>query len=73
MGVKIKPQDRIWFRNFKTNYKNELKKTDLEQIASLHSVYFGHSFYKPCTCNQNGRDEIKRWVQELDKLLLSED
>ena len=31
-----------------------------------HSIYFNHSYYKPCSCN--GGKIIKEWAQQLDNL-----
>jgi len=70
--MEVSIDDKMWFKAFKENYKNELHKTDLKVIASLHSRYFGHSYYTPCGCNGKSKEQIKKWVQELDSLFFGD-
>jgi len=66
--MEVNIDDKMWFLGFKENYKNELHKKDLERIASLHSIYFGHSFFIPCGCSGKSKEQIKKWVKDLDSL-----
>jgi len=44
--------------------KKKLDAHAQEVIASLHSKYFKHSFYKPCSC----AGSVKTWQQWISQL-----
>ena len=57
---------------FKKNYDGvRLNNTDFEFLCLLHSTYFNHSYYKPCSCN--GGKVIKEWAQQIDTLFQTND
>lgn len=57
--------DLNWWKDFKQRFNGyKLSSEDYAHISFLHSKYFNHSFYKPCTCNTK---TIKGWAKELDE------
>jgi len=62
-------EDYILWEKFRENTKNTLTGEEFVLICRLHSVYFKHKFYKPCTCNPR---EIKRWISQLNEFFLKE-
>ena len=58
-------EDVQWWYDFKKRYNGtKLDGSDFNILCELHSKYFNHSFYKPCSCN--GGKVIKQWAKELD-------
>lgn len=65
--MEIKEGDLKNWKKFKKNYDGiRLNNTDFELLCRLHSAYFNHSYYKPCSCN--GGKVIKGWAKDLDQL-----
>lgn len=65
--MEIDAEDLGKWKLFKKNYDGiRLNNTDFELLCKLHSIYFNHSYYKPCSCN--GGKIIKEWAQQLDNL-----
>ena len=48
---------------FLANDKNTLTKGEQETLARLHSIYFKHSYYLPCTCSPK---TYNTWIQQLN-------
>lgn len=60
-------EDVLWWKNFKENFNgSKMSSDDYSHICLLHSKYFNHNFYKPCTCN--GAKTIKQWAKDIDEL-----
>tara|TARA_B000000532_G_C18782045_1_gene368740 strand:- start:212 stop:427 length:216 start_codon:yes stop_codon:yes gene_type:complete len=67
--MEIDLEDIKKWKKFKKNYDGvRLNNTDFEFLCKLHSVYFNHSYYKPCSCN--GGKTIKGWAKDIDQLFL---
>jgi len=61
--VKFNKQDfKNWeyFRNVK---KDTLSDDEYKMICQLHSIYYKHKYFRPCTCNPK---TIKAWIKELN-------
>jgi len=70
--MEINDKDYQKWKEFKKNYDGvRLNNTDFELLCLLHSTYFNHSYYKPCSCN--GGRTIKEWAQQLDTLFETND
>lgn len=60
----VEVDKKDWYK-FKATVKNTLSQKQFELVCQLHSKYFKHKFYKPCTCNPK---VIKEWIAQIDKL-----
>ena len=63
--VKFETEDRIDWMKFRSDKKQHLDSSEYELICQLHSKYYGHKFYKPCTCNPK---TIVKWIKDLNKI-----
>lgn len=62
--IMVEPDRLDWYR-FKSEVKHSLNQKQFKLVCELHSKYFNHKFYKPCTCNPA---VIKEWIAQIDKL-----
>lgn len=60
----VEEDKKDWYK-FRATVKHSLNQEQFELVCILHSKYFNHSFYKPCTCSPK---VIKDWIAQLDKL-----
>tara|TARA_R110001599_G_scaffold86923_1_gene232618 strand:+ start:519 stop:737 length:219 start_codon:yes stop_codon:yes gene_type:complete len=58
-----------WFdwQDFRANPKNTLEHKEFELVCLLHSKYFSHRYYLPCTCKP---EPTVTWIKELQDLFL---
>ena len=61
--VKFKNKDYAEWENFRLGTKSHLSPQEFELVCKLHSTYYKHKFYKPCTCNPK---TIKQWIKDLN-------
>jgi len=40
-----------------------ISRKELEMVSYLHSLYYKHSYYIPCTCSPK---TINRWIKDLN-------
>lgn len=59
---KIDQKDWIKFRS---NKKSKISQIEYNMVCEMHSKYFKHKFYKPCTCNPK---TINQWIAQLNDL-----
>ena len=57
----------IW-QDFRKSKRTTISNEEFEMIAKLHSIYFKHQFYLPCTCSPK---TIILWIKQLNELFLS--
>tara|TARA_R100000388_G_scaffold86447_1_gene65957 strand:- start:1769 stop:1963 length:195 start_codon:yes stop_codon:yes gene_type:complete len=50
---------------FKAELTNTLTRDQFEVLCELHSIYFKHKFFRPCTCN---KQRLIQWIEDLDKI-----
>jgi hypothetical protein len=48
---------------FLLNDSDTLTKDEQEILARLHSIYFKHSYYLPCTCSPK---IYNQWIEQLN-------
>ena len=48
---------------FRESKKDTLTKGEQEILANLHSIYFKHSYYLPCTCSPK---TYNTWIEQLN-------
>tara|TARA_R110000822_G_scaffold151743_3_gene290893 strand:+ start:239 stop:448 length:210 start_codon:yes stop_codon:yes gene_type:complete len=63
--VKFSKEDFEIWSDFRSNPKTTLSTIEYELICKLHSEYYKHRFYKPCTCSPK---TIKGWIKDLNIL-----
>ena len=63
--VKFETYDRKDWEKFRLGTKSHLSPTEFELVCQLHSKYYNHTYYKPCTCSPK---TIVKWIKELNVL-----
>lgn len=48
---------------FRKNTSNKIQVEEYKLLCTLHSVYFKHQYYEPCTCSTK---TINTWVSQLN-------
>tara|TARA_R110000796_G_scaffold170639_2_gene287571 strand:+ start:464 stop:685 length:222 start_codon:yes stop_codon:yes gene_type:complete len=43
--------------------KNTISAEEFTLVCDLHSKYYKHTFYKPCTCSPK---TINKWIKDLN-------
>jgi len=61
--VKFEKADRTDWRKFRMGKKSHLSAIEFELVCQLHSKYYKHQYYKPCTCNPK---TIVKWIKDLN-------
>tara|TARA_B110000459_G_C16601527_1_gene491288 strand:+ start:1160 stop:1378 length:219 start_codon:yes stop_codon:yes gene_type:complete len=61
--VKFEELDRKDWEQFRMGTKSHLSAIEFEMVCQLHSKYYKHSYYKPCTCSPK---TIKKWIKDLN-------
>lgn len=62
--IMVEVDKRDWYR-FRAEVKQSLNQEQFKLLCELHSKYFNHKFFKPCTCNPK---VIKEWIEDINKL-----
>jgi len=57
--------DKEQWEKFKSEFTTRLTQTQYKLLCTLHSKYFNHSYYEPCSCRPK---ELKRWIADIDNL-----
>ncbi len=60
-------EDKIIWQGIKHRTKTRMTNEDFKLMCTLHSKYFNHKYYEPCTCNKRN---IRKWIEQLDNKLL---
>jgi hypothetical protein len=66
MEKKLNKEEYDKWTKFRSVKSSTITIKEQELIATLHSKYFAHTFYKPCNCN--GGKTWKKWIEDLNKL-----
>jgi hypothetical protein len=61
--VKFEKKDFKLWTVFRMDTKQYLSADEFEMVCKLHSKYYKHSFYKPCTCSPK---TVNRWIKDLN-------
>ena len=48
---------------FRQGTKDVISSMEFQLVCNLHSKYYKHSFYKPCTCSPK---TINKWINDLN-------
>ena len=57
--------DELDWEKFRSNKKSSISQKEYTMVCELHSKYFKHKFYKPCTCNPR---TINQWIAQINDL-----
>ena len=63
-GIMVEVDRKDWYK-FRVEVKQSLNQEQFKLLCELHSKYFNHKFFKPCTCNPK---VIKEWIRDINKL-----
>ena len=63
--VKMTKSDYMSWAVFLSNNSNTLIKEEQELLARLHSKYYNHSYYLPCTCSPK---TYNTWIEQINVL-----
>ena len=68
--VTFEKEDYEKWKKFRLGKKSFLSHKEFDMVCYLHSRYYEHKFYKPCTCSPK---TIKQWIQDLNKIWDNDD
>ena len=60
-------EDKIIWQGVKHRTTSKMSNQDFKIMCQLHSKYFNHKYYEPCTCNKR---ILRDWIHQLDNKLL---
>tara|TARA_R100001244_G_scaffold89679_2_gene68162 strand:+ start:111 stop:320 length:210 start_codon:yes stop_codon:yes gene_type:complete len=63
--VKFEKNDFKRWTTFRMEKKQYLSRAEFEMVCYLHSKYYRHSYYLPCTCSPK---IINQWINDLNKI-----
>lgn len=61
--IMVKEDREIW-EDFKANVGRKLNREQFKVLCRLHSKYYNHKYYEPCSCNPRN---IINWISDIDK------
>tara|TARA_R100000656_G_scaffold118167_1_gene91748 strand:- start:11 stop:220 length:210 start_codon:yes stop_codon:yes gene_type:complete len=61
--VKFEKDDFKRWSKFRMGKKQYLSREEFDMVSFLHSKYYKHSFYLPCTCSPK---TINKWISDLN-------
>lgn len=61
----MKASDIEWWEQFRKTKSTKLLRSELEEIARMHSEYFEHKYHVPCGCSPK---KIQKWIDDLNAI-----
>ena len=61
--VKFTDYDFKQWEEFRLSKKSTISRTEYKMVCDLHSEYYKHKFYEPCTCSPK---TINKWIKDLN-------
>tara|TARA_R110002020_G_scaffold172762_3_gene363200 strand:+ start:3908 stop:4117 length:210 start_codon:yes stop_codon:yes gene_type:complete len=61
--VKYNNEDFKKWEKFRLSKKSTISRSEYKLVCDLHSKYYKHKFYEPCTCSPK---TINKWIKELN-------
>lgn len=58
-------EDYNYWTEFRQTKGSTISKKEYTKICAMHSVYFKHAYYEPCTCSPK---KIQRFITDINKL-----
>jgi len=63
--VKFNKQDYEKWKEFRVDNRSNISRKEFEMVGDLHSRYYRHKYYLPCTCSPK---IINQWIADLNKI-----
>ena len=63
--IKLNKKEYDAWKDFKAIKSSTINKEEQELIASLHSKFFQHSYYIPCSCTPR---HWNQWISDLNTI-----
>ena len=57
--------DRKDWKQFKADVKGKLSQEQYKLLCRLHSKYYNHKYYEPCSCSPK---RLLQWIADIDKI-----
>lgn len=57
------PKHRKIWTEFREKKSQKITHKEFQMVCDLHSKYYNHRYYEPCTCNPK---TIQRWIKDLN-------
>jgi len=54
----------LWI-DFKANVTTKLSKEQYRLLCTLHSRYYNHKYYEPCSCKPK---TLVMWIKDIDNI-----
>ena len=67
--VKFEENDYKDWEKFRLATTDVITNVEFTLVCKLHSKYYNHTFYKPCTCSPK---IVKRWIKDLNLIFDNE-
>ena len=61
--VKFNTYDFNDWQTFRISKKTTITREEFKMVCELHSRYYKHKFFQPCTCSPK---TINKWIKELN-------
>jgi len=58
-------EDQEAWLDFKSSVTSKLNQEQFRLLCELHSTYYNHRYYEPCSCRPK---EIVMWIKDIDNL-----
>jgi hypothetical protein len=65
MEQKLNKKEYDQWTKFKSVKNSQINKQEQELIASIHSKYFFHTFFLPCSCTPR---QWNQWISDINTL-----
>lgn len=63
--VTLKSEDYERWKLFRMDNKSSITREELEVVSRLHSKYYKHKYYIPCSCSPR---TINQWIADINKI-----
>lgn len=57
--------DFDFWKKFRSNTSTRITYDELKRIAQMHSDYYKHTFFIPCSCNKK---KIQKFIDDINKV-----
>jgi len=57
--------DKKDWKQFKADVKGKLSQEQYKLLCRLHSKYYNHKYYEPCSCSPK---RLLQWIADINKI-----